>query len=85
LLHFQFLTLSDPFGSDPCLMLCPLWYALFSRGFAFIFNHSMPLLHFCAVLERWRATKFAKNYENEGRHFGILVVFIVVSFYELNK
>jgi hypothetical protein len=85
LLHFQFLTLSDPNGSNPCSMLCPLWYALFSRGFGFISNISLPLLHFCAVIERWRATKLAKDYESEGRHFGILVVFIVVSFYELNK
>ncbi|CAK5047657.1 unnamed protein product [Meloidogyne enterolobii] len=39
----------------------------------------MPLLHFCAVLERWRATKLARKYENEDRKFGIFVVIIVMT------
>ncbi|CAK5085940.1 unnamed protein product [Meloidogyne enterolobii] len=74
-----FLTISDPNGTNPCSMLCPLWYSLLSRGcFGFIFSCSMPLLHFCAVLERWRATKLARKYENEDRKFGIFVVIIVM-------
>uniref|UniRef100_A0A1I8BBC4 G_PROTEIN_RECEP_F1_2 domain-containing protein n=1 Tax=Meloidogyne hapla TaxID=6305 RepID=A0A1I8BBC4_MELHA len=73
-----FLTISDPNGLNPCAMLCPLWYALLSRGFGFVFSFSLPLLHFCAVLERWRATKCAKKYENENRYFGIFIVIIVM-------
>ncbi|KAF7632607.1 hypothetical protein Mgra_00007982 [Meloidogyne graminicola] len=74
-----FLTISDPSGSNPCAMLCPLWYALITRGFfGFMFSFSLPLLHFCAMLERWRATKLAKNYENEGNYFGILIVISVM-------
>nr|CAD2172846.1 unnamed protein product [Meloidogyne enterolobii] len=79
-LRHIFLTLSDPNGTNPCSMLCPLWYSLLSRGcFGFVFSCAMPLLHFCAVLERWRATKLARKYENEDRKFGIFVVVIVMT------
>uniref|UniRef100_A0A915NZS1 G_PROTEIN_RECEP_F1_2 domain-containing protein n=1 Tax=Meloidogyne floridensis TaxID=298350 RepID=A0A915NZS1_9BILA len=76
-----FLTLSDPNGTNPCSMLCPLWYSLLSRGcFGFVFSCAMPLLHFCAVLERWRATKLARKYENEDRKFGIFMTLSLLYF-----
>jgi hypothetical protein len=75
----QFLALSNSSGSQACAFRCPLWYAFLSRGMSFTSGTASAMLHFAVMLERWRATAQARNYEGEGLHFGVFSLLAVVS------
>ncbi|KAI3415660.1 hypothetical protein GPALN_005253 [Globodera pallida] len=69
-LHSNLLVLALTY-SDPCDCLSPVWLVYVVRMPFYAYIAGSPLLHFGIMVERVRATVFVRDYEKEGRKFGI--------------
>lgn len=64
---------------NPCELLAPLWLSAVFLGPTVVYAIAYPALHFCVMIERFRATVLAERYENEGQRLGYFMVAVIVS------